>query len=91
MLSQFFMQTANPGFIVSVIVISKLFYSPEMVYLLSGAKFVFPQRKVLPENLFRKCRNQDWSGLQIWSGLEEGNGVNGVFAQEHFVKKYTFV
>ena len=83
MLSQFFMQTANAGFIVSVIVIYKLFYSAEMVYLLSGAKFGFPQRKVLPENLLRKCRNQDWSGLQIWSGLVEGNGV---FAQEHFVK-----
>ena len=54
-----------------------------MVYLLSGAKFGFPQRKVLPENLLRKCRNQDWSGLQIRSGLVEGNGV---FAQEHFVK-----
>ena len=54
-----------------------------MVYLLSGAKFGFPQRKVLPENLLRKCRNQDWSGLQIQSGLVEGNGV---FAQEHFVK-----
>ena len=54
-----------------------------MVYLLSGAKFGFPQRKVLPENLLRKCGNQDWSGLQIQSGLVEGNGV---FAQEHFVK-----
>ena len=64
-------------------VISKLFYSPEMVYLLSGAKFGFPQRKVLPENLMRKCGNQDWSGLQIRSGLMEGNGV---FAQKHFVK-----
>ena len=53
-----------------------------MVHLLSGAKFGFPQRKVLPENLLRKCRNQDWSGLQIQSGLVEGNGV---FAQEHFV------
>ena len=69
--------------LVSVIVISKLLYSPKMVYLLSGAKFGFPQRKVLPENLLRKCRNQDWSGLQIRSGLVEGNGV---FAQEHFVK-----
>ena len=59
-----------------VMVISKLFYSPEMVYLLSGAKFGFPQRKVLPENLMRKCGNQDWSGLQ----------GNGVFAQKHFVK-----
>ena len=88
MLSQFFVQTANPGFIVSVIVIYKLYYSPEMVYLLSVAKFGFPQRKVLPENLLRKCRNQDWSGLQIWSGLVEGNGV---FAHERFVKKYTFV
>ena len=83
MLSPFFMQSANPGFIISVIVISKIFYSPEMVYLLSGAKFGFPQRKVLPENLLRKCRNQDWSGLQIWSGLVEWNGV---FAQEHFVE-----
>ena len=64
-------------------VISKLFYSPEMVYLLSGAKYGFPQRKVLPENLMRKCGNQDWSGLQIRSGLMEGNGV---FAQKHFVK-----
>ena len=54
-----------------------------MVYLLSGAKFGFPQRKVLSENLLRKCRNQDWSGLQIRSGLVEENGV---FAQEHFVK-----
>ena len=66
-----------------VIVISKLFYSPKMVYLLSGAKFGFPHRKVLPENLMRKCRNQDWSGLQIRSGLVEGNGV---FAKEHFAK-----
>ena len=70
-------------FYLFVMVISKLFYSPEMVYLLSGAKFGFPLRKVLPENLMRKCRNQDWSGLQIGSGLMEGNGV---FAQEHFVK-----
>ena len=81
MLSPFLMQSANPGFIISVIVISKLFYSPKMVYLLSGAKFGFPQKKVLPENLLRKCRKQDWSGLQIWSGIVEGNGV---FA--HFVK-----
>ena len=63
--------------------IYKLFYCPEMVYLLSGAKFGFAQRKVLPENLMRKCGNQDWSGLQIRSGLMEGNGV---FAQKHFVK-----
>ena len=62
-----------------VMVISKLFYSPKMVYLLSGAKFGFPQKKVLPENLMRKHRNQNWSGLQIRSGLMEGNGV---FAQE---------
>ena len=88
MLSPFFIQSTNPGFIVSVIVISKLYYSPEIVYLLSGAKFGFPQRKVLPENLLRKCGNQDWSGLQIWSGLVDRNGV---FAQEHFVKKHTFV
>ena len=88
MLGQFFMQTANPGFIVSVIVISELFYSPKMVYLLSGAKFGFPQRKVLPENLLRKCRNQDWSGLQIQSDLVEGNGV---FAQEHFEKNEAFL
>ena len=66
-----------------VIVISKLFYNPKMVYLLSGAKFGFPTRKVLPENLMRKCRNQDWSELQIRSGLMERNGI---FAQEHFVK-----
>ena len=84
MLSPFFVQTANPDFIISVIVISKLFYSPKMVYLLSGAKFGFPQRKVLPENLLRKCRNQDWSGLQIQSGLVEGNGV---FAKRTFCKK----
>ena len=38
---------------------------------------------MLPENLLRKCGNQDWSGLQIWSGLVEGNGV---YAQKHFVK-----
>ena len=31
----------------------------------------------------RKCRNQDWSCLQIRSGLMEGNGI---FAPEHFVK-----
>ena len=66
-----------------VLVISKLFYSPKMVNLLSGAKFGFPPRKVLPENLMRKCRNQDWSGLQIRSGCMERNGI---FAQEHFVK-----
>ena len=70
-------------FYLFVMVISKLFYSPEMVYLLSGAKFGFPLRKVLPENLMRKCGNQDWSGLQIRSRLMEGNGI---FAQEHFVK-----
>ena len=85
MFSQLFMQTANPGFIISVIVISKLFYSPKMVYLFHylGPNLVFHREKVLPENLLRKCRNQDWSGLQIWSGLVEGNGV---FAQEHFVR-----
>ena len=66
-----------------VMVISKLFHSPGMVYLLSGTEFGFPERKVLPENLMRKCGNQDWSGLQIRSGLMEGNGI---FAQEHFVK-----
>ena len=54
-----------------------------MVYLLSGAKFGFPQRNVLPDNLMRKYRNQDWSGLQIRSGLMEGNGI---FAQEPLVK-----
>ena len=31
----------------------------------------------------KKCGNQDWSGLQIRSGIMEGNGL---FAQEHFVK-----
>ena len=31
----------------------------------------------------RKCANQDWSDLQIRSGLMEGNGI---FAQENFVK-----
>ena len=31
----------------------------------------------------RKCRNQAWSGLQIRSGLMEGNGI---FAQECFIK-----
>ena len=71
-------------FYLFVMVISKLFYSPKMVYLLSGARFGFPLRKVLPKNLMRKCRNQDWSDLQIRSGLMEGNGI---FAQEHFVKK----
>ena len=70
-------------FYLFVMAISKLFYSPEMVYLLSGAKFGFPQKKVLPDNLMRKCRNQDWSGLQIRSRLMEGNGV---CAQEHSVK-----
>ena len=45
MLSQFFMQTANAGFNVSVIIIYKLFYSAEMVYLLSGAKFGFHREK----------------------------------------------
>ena len=54
-----------------------------MVHLLSGAKFGFPKRKVLPENLMRKCKNQDSSGFQIRSGLMEGNGV---FAQNNFVK-----
>ena len=54
-----------------------------MVYFLSGAEFGFPYRKVLPENLLRKCRNQDWSGLQIRSGLVEGNGV---FAKENIAK-----
>ena len=54
-----------------------------MVYLLSGAEFGFPYRKVLPENLLRKCRNQDWSGLQIRSGLVEGNGI---FAKENIAK-----
>ena len=54
-----------------------------MVYLLSRAKFGFPLRKMLPDNLMKKCRNQDWSGLQIRSGLMEWNGI---FAQEHFVK-----
>ena len=74
---------SQDNFYTFVMVISKLFYSPEMVYLLSGAKFVFLQRKVLPDNLMRKCGNQDWSGLQIRSGLMEGNCF---FAQEHFVK-----
>ena len=64
-------------------VVSKLFYSPEMVYLLSGTKYGFPQGKVLPENLMRKCGNQDWFGLQIRSGLMEGNGV---FAQNILLK-----
>ena len=66
-----------------VMVIFKLFYSPEMVYSLSGAKSGFPQRNVLPENLMRKCGNQDGSGLQIRYGLMEGNGV---FSQKLFVK-----
>ena len=30
-----------------------------------------------------KCGNQDWSSLQIRSGLMEGNGI---FVREHFVK-----
>ena len=70
-------------FYLFVMVISKLFYSPKMVYLLSGAKFGFPLRKVLPKNLMRKCRDRDWSGLQIRSGLIERNGI---VSQEHFVK-----
>ena len=50
---------------------------------ISGAKFGFPQRKVLPDNLMRKCGNQDRSGLQIRPGLMEGNGI---FSQEHLGK-----
>ena len=58
-----------------VMMISKLFYSPEMVYLIYGAKFGFPQREVLPDNLMGKFGNHDWFGLQIRCGLMEGNGV----------------
>ena len=46
-----------------------------MDYLLLGEKFSFPLRKVLPDSLHQKCREQSWQGLHIKSGIKEGKGV----------------
>ena len=50
-------------------------YSNEVNYLLSGKKFGFPLRKVLPDSLHQKCREQSWQGQYIKSGIKEGKGV----------------
>ena len=46
-----------------------------MTYLQSAAKFGFPLRKILPDQLWEKCLNQEWSSIEIKSGLKEGQGV----------------
>ena len=46
-----------------------------MTYLQSAAKFGFPLRKILPDQLREKCLNQEWSSIEIKSGLKEGRGV----------------
>lgn len=56
-----------------------------MNYLVSGAKFGFPLRKTLPDELREKCLKQDWCGIEIKAGLKEGKGV---FTKE-FIKKNT--
>ena len=50
-------------------------YRTEVDYLLLGKKFGFPLRKVLPDSLHHKCREQNWQGLYIKSGIKEGKGV----------------
>lgn len=46
-----------------------------MNFLISGAKFGFPLKKILPDELQEKCLKQDWCGIEIRSGLKEGRGV----------------
>ena len=55
----------------------------EANYLVSGAKFGFPLRKILSDELKEKCLKQDWCAIEIKSGLKEGRGV---FAKK-FIKK----
>ena len=50
----------------------KKIYHQETTYLQSAAKFGFPLRKILPEQLREKCLNQEWSSIEIKSGLKEG-------------------
>ena len=56
-----------------------------MDYLISGEKFGFPLRKVLPDGLRLKCTEQHWRGLKIKTGIKEGKGV---FAEDS-IKKHT--
>ena len=46
-----------------------------MKYLESGSNFGFPLRKIIPDELREKCVNQEWYGLEIKSGLKEGQGI----------------
>ena len=47
----------------------------EANYLVSGAKFGFPLRKILSDELKEKCLKQDWCAIEIKSGLKEETGV----------------
>ena len=60
-------------------------YSNEVDYLLSGKIFGFPLRKVLPDSLHHKCREQSWQGLYIKSGIKEGKCV----FSNSFIRKNT--
>ena len=72
---------------------------------MSGVKFGFPLKKVLPDKLREKCINQDWCGLEIKSGLKEGRGVfakklirkntplcnyGGIQVSQSYAEKYLF-
>ena len=47
----------------------------EANYLVSGAKFIFPLRKIFSDELREKCLKQDWCTIEIKSGLKEGRGI----------------
>ena len=81
----------------------KKIYHQETTYLQSAAKFGFPLRKILPEQLREKCLNQEWSSIEIKSGLKEGRGVfankcikknvplcnyGGVHVSRYYAEKY---
>ena len=55
----------------------------EANYLVPGAKFGVPLRKILSDELREKCLKQNWCAIEIKSGLKEGKGV---FAKK-FIKK----
>ena len=62
-----------------------MIYHAEANYFVSRAKFGFPLRKILSDELQEKCLKQDWCAIEIKSGLKKGRGV---FAKK-FIKKNT--
>ena len=59
-----------------------------ITYLLSGEKYGFPFRMILPTDLKEKCRSQDWPGLKVVDDIKEGRGA---FVTKTFKKMSSFV